>query len=411
MSSELDSINSQISQAVTQRLPEIVALREEIHRNPELAWHEEQTTLRLKKFLEANGISSTIGPRQRGLIADISAQAKSDGIFALRGDIDAIPVEEETGLSFESVNRGVMHACGHDVHSSVVAGALIVLKDLIDQGSFETPLNVRGILQPAEEVAQGAAEIINTGALKNVNAILAIHVDPYRNVGRIGVRRGVQTAWCDQLTVEINGRGGHGARPHETYDPIYASATWINEIYARLPRSLDSRDPIAITICEIKGGSTVNVVPQLVTLRGTLRTLSEESRSMCFDTIQQLSKSIGELTGTTIDVKWGASVPSIENADSIIDLVEYSVAEFLGGDVIDIVEPSMGSEDFAFYSQDIPGALVRIGSTTPGAKCYPLHSGKLNIDSSTIEIGCNLMVRTAINWWRQKNSRSFPSRN
>lgn len=398
MAHSIDSVYAAIDQAIERRFDELVELRRDIHRHPELAWHEERTTGQFSKFLANHGIDSSLGPRQRGLIANFSS-GDCPGVFAFRGDIDAIPVEEETGLEYASLNTGIMHACGHDIHGTVVAGTLLAIKDLVDQQLIDFPIAVRGIFQPAEEIAQGAREMIEVGAMDNVQAIVAMHIDPTRVAGKVGLSPGVHTAACDQLNVFIDGIGGHGARPHETCDPIYAAADWIKQVYSRLQRSIDSRDPVAISICEMKGGSTVNVIPKRVKLRGTLRTLSTDSRKRCLATLQQISEAVADLSGTSIKIEWGDAVPPIVNSPEVVDLLNFAAKDYLDDQAVESVEPSMGSEDFSCFGEKAQAAMIRIGSRAPGSDCFPLHSAHLTVDESTIKIACNIMVRAAIRWW------------
>jgi len=394
-----------VERLVDQWFDRLVELRRDLHRHPELAWHEEQTTARIKQFLAESGIDSRSGPRKRGLLVDIATSKQISSRFAVRGDIDAIPVTEQTNLPYASLNEGVMHACGHDIHATVLAGTLVVVNELVEQGDLEFPVGFRGIFQPAEEVAQGAAEMVQAGALENVQAILAMHVDPMRNVGTVGLRYGVQGAACDQINVTVKGVGGHGARPHEACDPIFAAASWLNEVYSRLPRSIDSREPIAFSICEIKGGSTVNVIPQQANMRGTLRTLSNKSRDKCLEVIDQISKSVALMTGTQIEITRGVSVPFVDNHPQIVQLVADVTESYLQKDAVEWIAPSMGSEDFAYFMKDVPATLIRIGSTTAGQACHPLHSAELEVDESVIRIGCNIMVRSTLQWWKDHGEK------
>ena len=403
MSYEAVHLSNQIESVVERWYDQLIDLRRDLHRHPELAWHEEQTTARIGQFLQQAGLESIPGPRDRGLIVNVaSPDHDQDQWFGIRGDIDAIPVQEPAGLPFTSLNPGVMHACGHDVHATVLAGTLAVTQELAINGELPCPMGVQGIFQPAEEVAQGAKEMIEIGALDGVQAMMAMHIEPMRNSGTIGLKHGVQGAACDQISVTVKGVGGHGARPHEANDPIFAAASWLQEVYCRLPRSVDSRESVVISMCEIKGGSTVNVIPQQVSMRGTLRTLGRKTRDRCFEILDQLSESVGQMTGTEIEIERGASVPFIDNHPQMVQLVANVAESIMGENSIDWIEPSMGSEDFAYYMEHVPSVLIRVGSTPKGGKCSPLHSADLIVDEQIIKVACNLMVRSLIDWWMNR---------
>jgi len=320
-------------------------------------------------------------------------------MIALRADIDALRIHDAKDVEYRSRNDGVMHACGHDAHSALIFGALCSLSDLRKAGGIPWEVRSRGIFQPSEETSAGAQEMIDVGALEGVDAILATHMDPSRRLGRIGLRTGVFTANCDAVHLDIVGRGGHAARPHEASDPIAAAAQLINALYLFIPRATDSQDAVVVTIGQLIGGDNLNVIPEAVTLRGSVRTLNEEVRKETFEHIRRLSAGIGETTDTKISVRFGRGCHSINNDAQLIDLVTRSGSEILGPDGIEhIPRPSMGSEDFAFYAGQVPGAMFRLGCTSEQAGGSSLHAPTFDIDEEAMRVGAKILARTVVYW-------------
>ncbi|MCB1019089.1 MAG: amidohydrolase, partial [Acidobacteria bacterium] len=241
--------------------PRLREVRREIHMNPEPSGEELRTTRYLEGLLADKAFTIRQGPGGRGLIVDSPAPAGTPRV-ALRADIDALRLHDAKTVDYHSRVPGVMHACGHDAHTACALGALLGLDAFLQSGAAPWPVAFRVIFQPAEETAEGALEMVAAGALEDVYAIFALHADPSRDLGRIGVREGPLTANCDEFAVTIRGRGGHAARPHESVDPLAAAAHLISSIYAFLPRSIGSQDPVVVTIGKIAGGYSSNVIPE-----------------------------------------------------------------------------------------------------------------------------------------------------
>ncbi len=336
-----------------------------------------------------------------GVIA--SSPRPSDGsagdVIGLRADIDALRIHDEKNVDYRSKVDGVMHACGHDVHTAITFGALTAIQELQAGGRLPWPVNLRGIFQPAEEIAQGAREMIEVGAMEGVDAILALHVDPRRPLGRIGVRSGVLTAHADEIEVHIDGRGGHAARPHEASDPIAAAAQLVNAIYLFIPRVTDSRDAVVVTIGQLTGGHTANVIPEKVVLRGTIRTLDNDIRAQTFEHVERIAEGIGRTSRTQIQLQQGPSTHSVVNDDRLIHLLRRVICDTLGGEgVQEILRPSMGSEDFAFYLDWAPGAMIRLGCVSDSFGGCSLHTPGFDVDEECIRIGSRVLARAAIHW-------------
>lgn len=386
----------QLDEAVEKRGPELVRVRRRLHALPEPSGEEFDTTLFLFQLLKEAGLDPESTPEGRGLFVDLPEQTGAPRI-ALRADMDALRIQELRECDYRSQHSGVMHACGHDGHTAVVFGALMALQDIQDAVPF--PVNLRAIFQPAEETSQGAVEMISAGALDGVDAILSIHMDPSRPVGRVGVRHGALTAACDALEVTISGRGGHAARPHESLDPIAAAAQLISSIYLFIPRATDTQDPVVVTIGQIIAGHNPNVIPEQAILRGTLRSLGGEVRERTKNHIRQLARGLAEASGTRIEVSFEPGPQSVRNAPELNDLLQDAASEILGATGVDLIQrPSMGGEDFAFYQEHVPGAMMRLGCASPSAGNAPLHSPMFDLDERALLIGAKILARAAVLW-------------
>ncbi len=396
-----------IDSELTPILDQCVQLRRHLHRYPEPSGEERETSLLLYTRLGDADLPVRLGPEGLGVLVDLECgDVNGRGMLGLRGDIDALRIQDEKQVGYRSEREGVMHACGHDVHASVVTGALLALKHLADSGALPWPVRVRGVLQPSEETCEGALRMIQAGALQQVEAILAVHVDPTLAAGRVGLREGVLTANCDELLVDIHGRGGHAARPHESRDPITAAAELINSLYLHIPRVTDSQEAVVVTVGKIEGGHHSNVIPEDVRLEGTIRTLEASVRAQAKEHLQRIAASVAMMTGTEIDVAFGVSSPSVVNDPAVVALLERIARDMLGASGVHwIPRPSMGSEDFAFYLQQVPGALIRLGSAGPAARSA-LHTPRFDVDESCLSVAVRLLVRAVIEWFRPREEIS-----
>jgi amidohydrolase len=391
----------ELDQAVDARFAQIVALRRHLHAHPELSGQEQATSLHLYQMLGNEGFDVRMGPEGRGVIADTRLASGDAGCsrIALRADIDALRIRDRKTVDYRSRHEGVMHACGHDAHTALVCGAIFAIGDLCAAGTLPWPVKVRGIFQPAEETCEGARQMIAVGALENVAGILATHVDPSRQVGHIGLRAGVLTANCDEVQVRILGRGGHAARPHEASDPIAAAAQLINALYLFIPRATDSQDAVVVTVGQIYGGDNANVIPEEVLLRGTLRTLDRAIRQRTFEHIRRLADGIGKTSDTRIEVTFARGAASVCNDTALIELLRNAGRDVVGETGLDeIRRPSMGSEDFAFYLEQVPGAMIRLGCASALAGGSPLHTPTFDVDEEALRIGAKILARAAVCW-------------
>jgi amidohydrolase len=391
----MNTWQSELLAAVARYTPRMIQVRRHLHAHPEPSGEEFQSSLDLYQWLDAEGFAVRLGPEGRGVLAD-SPQAHRARI-ALRADIDALRIQDAKTVDYRSCRDGVMHACGHDAHAASVLGAVLALRDLERSGALPWPVAWRAVFQPAEETSAGALDMIRAGALDDVVAILGLHMDPSRDAGHIGLRAGPLTASCDELRIEIHGRGGHAARPHESADPIAAAAQLISTIYQFIPRVTDSQDAVVVTIGQIHAGDNFNVIPERAALSGTLRSLDETVRRRTLDHLRALAAGVGLTTQTEIALEVRPGPPSVNNDPQLVALVRRSAVETLGPEAVEeIVRPSMGGDDFAFYLQHVRGMMVRIGCARPGEPRVPLHSPHFDIDEQALPAAAALLAHAVI---------------
>ncbi len=401
------TLNDFVTELVANRIGTWCQWRRHLHTHPELSWNESETTRFIRDRLTESQLRLVPGPRQLGGCVDFDfGRPEHAHRIALRGDMDAIPVLEANEVSYRSQVPGVMHACGHDVHTTVMLAVAETLSRIHSARLFSQPAKMRVIFQPAEEVAQGANESIASGMIDGVDAALAMHVDPSRAVGTIGLRDGVQTACCDELKFVIEGSGGHGARPHETSDTILAAAHLVQTAYSLLPRIIDARDDAVISICRIAGGNSANVIPARLEMLGTLRSFSETPREQILGRLKTLASSTASLFHVNVDFHVVTSIPSVDNCPALNQLVRDVAMQQLGPDAVQTVEPSLGGEDFACYQHYIPGALIRVGSASGNRFGAHLHSPQFDVDEHVIGVACRLFVHSLFAWSIRHNTQN-----
>lgn len=390
---------SRLSAKIDQLSESLVEFRRNLHRNPEVSGEEFQTSLTLYQILGDLGLAVRMGPDGRGVIADLDT-FDDDGstAIALRGDIDALPIHDCKEVEYCSRKDGVMHACGHDAHATVILGAAQALQQMTRNGELPWPIRARFIFQPAEEICTGARDMIKAGALEDVSAIMATHMEPGLPFGKVGFRKGELTASCEEIRITIHGSSGHGARPYEANDPIAAAAQLINTLYLALPRVTQTHEAVVASFGQIHGGASPNVIPETVKLDGTLRTLLPQTRLDTIQHIHRIAEGIAMATQTEIDVQFELGTDAVRNDANLIDLLKESCVELMGmPGVYDIPRASMGGEDFSFYLDHVPGAMVRLGCATPGSDHWPmLHSTHFDIDERVLPFGSNLLARSVV---------------
>ncbi len=374
---------------------ELIAIRRQIHANPELGWMEQETTALLFDRLAAAGLR----PRRTqssGLVCDIGPDPRQRGRrrIGLRGDIDALPVPETTGLPFSSRRPGVSHACGHDVHATAVLGAGLVLARLHEEGQL--PVGVRLVLQPAEEVQpSGAKALLEEGVLDGVEQIYALHCAPKIEVGKVGSRIGPITAASDNVTVVVRSTGGHTSRPHLTGDVVYALGHVITELPAVLDRRLDPRSGANLTWGAVNAGKAPNTIPSVGSVTGTLRSLDIETWERAGALVDEVVHGLLAPYGVDVELRHQRGMPPVVNDEQCVRMLDTATREVVGSDAVVLTEQSLGGEDFAWYLSRVPGAMVRLGTRVPGGPAHDLHQGDLVVDERAIGIGVRVLARTA----------------
>ncbi|MGM3173447.1 amidohydrolase [Dickeya lacustris] len=351
----------------------IQAFRHDLHQHPELSNQEFETTRKIRAVLEKEGIRILDLPLKTGLVAEVGGL--QDGpLVVVRSDIDALPIEEESGVAFSSKNSGVMHACGHDFHSSAALGAAILLKRI----EPELKGTVRILFQAAEETGLGAPEVIAAGALDGAAAIFGIHNDPTLPVGVIGGKDGALTAGVDRFEINIAAKGCHAAKPHEGNDPIIILGQLISAVQTIISRTVPSDNNAVVSITQVHSGSTWNVIPDTAYLEGTVRTFSQQARDLIEQRFRQIVAGLASTFGAQIELIWHAGPPSVVNTPHWVEFA-LQVADAEGFEARR-VEASPIGEDFAFYQQKLPGTFMMVGSGGP----YALHHPKFRVDDRAL---------------------------
>lgn len=378
---------------------ELVAFRRDLHMHPELGNQEFRTTAAIKERLEQAGLRPRVLATGTGLICDIGlpeGQRPAVPMLALRADIDALPIPDtKTDCPYRSTVPDRAHACGHDVHTTVVLGAGLVLADLETKGLLSRP--VRLVFQPAEEVLPGGALVaIGDGALDNVGRILAVHCDPKVEVGRIGLRHGPITSACDRLEVALDGPGGHTARPHLTTDLVTAAARVAVDVPALVARRVDTRAGLALTWGRIESGHAPNVVPQHAELSGTVRCLDLDAWRDAPDIVHAAIDEIATLHRAKSEINYVRGVPPVVNDRESTELLRRSMVARRGLKSVESTEQSLGGEDFSWYLENVPGAMARLGVRSPGDRMVrDLHQGDFDADEHAITVGVEMFTAAA----------------
>lgn len=343
------------------------------HSHPELAFEEFATTQRIRELLKEEGIEILETGLETGLIARITG--KGDGpVLALRCDIDALPVKEESGVPYASVNEGRMHACGHDFHTTVMLGAAILLHQ--NREKFNGTIKV--IFQPAEEVDRGAKRVLETGALKDVSRSIAIHTYPQFEKGTVGVKEGAVMAAVDRFAVRIIGSGAHAGQPQKGIDPVVVQAAVILNAQSIISRNVNPFSQAVLSFTHVECGTTWNVIPETAFIEGTVRTLSQESRDLIRERFATVVQNTAQAYGARAEIDWSQGSPAVINSDRMCRLAREEAA--VQGLKVDVQEGTMGGEDFSCYLEGKEGIFIRIG--TGGG--YPGHHPKFKVDTGAI---------------------------
>jgi amidohydrolase len=376
---------------------ELVAFRRDLHMHPELGHQEFRTTTAIKERLEQAGLSPRVLATGTGLVCDIGGEVTGTGdALALRADIDALPIPDTKTVPYRSTEPDRAHACGHDVHTTVVLGAGLVLAELARRDLLPRP--VRLLFQPAEEVLPGGAtDAIDCDVLDGVGRILAVHCDPKVDAGRIGLRTGPITSACDRLEVTLAGAGGHTARPHLTTDLVTAAAKVATEVPALLARRVDARSGLSLTWGRIASGHACNVIPQHAELSGTVRCLDLPGWRTAPDLVHAAIDEVAGLYQAKSEITYVRGVPPVVNEESSAELLHDAMTARRGPGSVEGTEQSLGGEDFSWYLEQVPGAMARLGVRTPGERAVrDLHQGDFDVDETAITVGVEMFTAAAL---------------
>ena len=314
---------------------------------------------------------------------------------ALRADIDALPILDEKNVPYRSLNAGACHACGHDVHTSVLLGAGLFLARAAAAGAL--PGKVRLIFQPAEEIPGGALDVLAAGGISSIDRVFALHCDPKLDVGKVGTRTGPITAACDKVKVQLTGPGGHTARPHLTADLVFALGKIITELPAALSRRVDPRSGLSLVWGRVSAGSAPNAIPDAGLVEGTVRCLDDTAWHAAPVMLKELVESVANSYGVTPDLTYIRSVPPAVNEAVSTSMVAAAADRVLGPGALTAAPQSLGGEDFAWYLESIPGSLFRLGTRPPGsADDIDIHQAMFDVDERAIAIGVKVMAATAL---------------
>ena len=390
-------IKKQIQALAKKNYKKIVEIRRHIHRNPELSFNEFQTSKYIQSVLKEFKIKYKSGIAKNGITALIKGNKTQNKTIALRADFDALPIQEENNVSYKSKNKGIMHACGHDVHTASMLGAGIILNQLSDYLKY----NVKLIFQPAEEkIPGGAQQMIKEGVLKDptVNVILGQHVYPELKVGEVGFKSGLYMASADEIFIKVIGKGGHAAIPHKAIDPILISSHLIIALQQLVSRNKQPDIPTVLSFGKIIGNGYNNVIPNEVTLEGTFRTMNEEWRRKAHKIIKQISNNLTKSMGAECEIVITKGYPCLINNEKTTQKAIKLATEYLGPNKVKKLEIRMTAEDFAYYTKKVPSCFYRLGtSNEKKGIIHGLHTSRFNVDEKSIEIGMGLMAFIAIN--------------
>lgn len=391
-------LKAEIKKKVDEMYKNLVKYRRHLHANPELSYKEKNTSAFVQSILNENGISYKSGYCKYGIVAEIKGGKKGKLIY-LRGDMDALPIKEENEVSYKSLNEGIMHACGHDVHTTCVLGTAIILNEIKSKlkGTY------RIIFQPGEERLPGGASImIKEGAITNASkaSIFGQHVHPPLEVGKVGFCPGEYMASADEIYLEIIGKGGHAALPLDFIDPIMVSGHVLSALHTIISRYSNPKVPSVLSFGKINSnGGATNVIPDKVTIQGTFRTMDEKNRIHVHSKIKQVATNIAKAYGAKAKVKILYGYPTLKN-DTELTLTAFDYAkEYMGAKNVVRLEKRMTAEDFSYYSQMMPACFYRLGTRNEKRKITsPVHTPTFDIDEKALKTGVGLMTYLAVKY-------------
>lgn len=403
MSENSPPVVEKIKSRVDELYPEIVEIRREIHRHPELSFQEFRTTALIRDYLLKLGLKIERNFLETGVVALLEGKGrKSDaGLVALRADIDALPLQEENSHEFCSVEKGIMHACGHDMHTAIILGAAVILTEI----KHELAGDVLFIFQPAEEKAPGGAKpLIEAGLFSfyQPSAIFGLHCFPYLETGKVAIREGSLMAAADELYITVHGEGGHASAPHKVADPVLAAAHIITSLQHLVSRVASPYEPAVVSISSIKGGNATNIIPGKVSMSGTLRTMNEELRDTMHKRLKQTVEHTARGLGVEAKLEIVHGYPVLVNDPATTRRLRMTSIEYLGKNNVEECELLMTAEDFSYYLQHCPGTFIQLGTSGKNIeRGNTLHSPLFNPGEAAISTGMGVMSYAAWKWLAQ----------
>jgi hippurate hydrolase len=362
-------------------------IRRSLHRHPETAYREKETSALVGRELTRLGIDFTAGLAGTGIRAELGTGRGP--CVALRADMDALPIEEETGLEFSSINSGVMHACGHDGHVAMLLGAAELLVQQKQSGRIVL------LFQPAEESGNGAAAMIEAGCLQDVEMIFSGHIDTHYPVGQLTVDKGLICSYTDPFTINIHGRGGHAAKPHEAVDAVVAASNLVMSLQTLVSRRINPAHAAVVTVGRFSAGTVHNVIAEKATLDGTIRSAHLETRDRIINGLQRVIRGAAEMCDTEITLTLHDGLPAVVNDERSYAVARAAAVAVVGKDnVVSQRDPSLGGEDFAFYQQCIPGCMIRFGAAVETG-AGNAHSSRFDFDENVLSYGARWLASVA----------------
>lgn len=384
-------LKEKIHQLAKQYAPETIDIRRHLHAHPELSYKEFKTSAYVQEKLQHMGIPFQV-KATTGVVGMIRGKNPDTRVIALRADMDALPILEENEVSYKSQNEGVMHACGHDAHTSILLGASKILNELKDEWEGTVKL----IFQPGEEKNPGGASLlIKEGVLHNPQpqAIFGLHVHPGLEIGKLSFRGGPSMASADEIYITVRSKGGHASTPQLTVDTILVASQLVVSLQQIISRNKNPFTPSVLSICSFQGGYTTNVIPSEVKLTGTFRAMDETWRFQAHNLIRKMAKGLALSTGAEIDVLVDVGYPVVNNDENLYPLARARAEEYAGKENVSETEVRMGAEDFGYYTQEIPGCFYRLGVMNEAKGITSsVHTPTFNIDESAIETGMGMMA-------------------
>ncbi|WP_316569947.1 amidohydrolase [Neobacillus sp. YIM B06451] len=390
------AVNEELASVIKEKVellyPRLVEMRRQLHMYPELSNQEYKTTSQINDWLNEYGIKKIPLRLPTGTAAEIKGKESGETV-AIRADIDALPIQEESDLPFRSKIDGISHMCGHDVHTVIALGAAIILQEL----AGELPGNVRILFQPAEEAEGGAEGMIQEGLLQGVKSIIGLHNSPELPTGTVGVKDGFLMASVDDFWITIKGKGGHAALPEKTIDPIVIGSAIVGQLQTIVSRTISAKESAVVTIGSFQAGATNNVIPDTATLKGTVRTSNEQVRRKIAEAFKQVVSNTAAALGGEAEIDYQFLLPAVFNDTEVTRIVREVSVEIVSKEKTVVAVPTMGGEDFSFYQQEVPGCYVWLGSGNEekGIKEF-WHHPKFMVDEDAMKIGVQLMVQSAI---------------